>query len=118
MDGQAEPRTRVVHCPPEVPVHGTVSSGPRQCAARGRVPTNPSTELVQKASKQHVFTIESKHVQGIDPKQSTLGDRVRSPGTLFLEEWGLNPRVPSPPGNHQHHQDDLQGLGKLPLKGI
>jgi hypothetical protein len=79
---------------------------------------NPSMELVQNASIQHVLTKESKHVREIDPKQSTLGDRARSPDTLFLEEWGMNPRVSSPPDSHQHHQDDLQGLGKLPLKGI
>jgi hypothetical protein len=79
---------------------------------------NPSMELAQKESIQHVLTKESKHVREIDPKQSTLGDRAQSPGTLFPEEWGLNPHMLSPPSNHQHHQDDLQGLGKLPLKGI
>jgi hypothetical protein len=67
-------------------------------------------ELANNALKPHVEITKSKHVRGIDPKQSTLGDRAQNPGTLFLEEKRSNPedcppKVPNP-GN------------LLPLKGI
>jgi hypothetical protein len=37
---------------------------------------------------------------------------------LFLEEWGLNPHVSSPPGNHQHTKTISKAWASSPSKGF
>ena len=55
-------------------------------------------------------------MQGNDPKQSTLGDRAKSPNTLNVEEKGRNPRNGEVPGRQDLEELDPHTLGRLSLR--